>query len=361
MTLLVTYVAIALGVSFLCSILEATLLTLTPAGIQSAKAAGRPWAVRLEAMKEDVERPLAAILTLNTVAHTMGAAGAGAEYARVYGNGTEAIFAAALTVAVLILTEIIPKTLGARYAQALAPFAARILPVMIVALSPLVWFSQQLTRLITFGKGPVAPQHREELRAVADMGAESGQLQESETQFLRNLLDLDQVAVEDIMTPRPVIVSLPIDVTIADFVGRAAELPFSRIPVYRDDPDAIEGFVLRSEAFARHFRGDGDALVEIVRPIASVPPQLTIDRLFQRLIADRHHMMLVTDEYGSPMGIVTLEDVLETVFGFEIVDELDKVPDLQLYARDLWRDRARRIGIIEPDGAAGLAAAQPRG
>jgi CBS domain containing-hemolysin-like protein len=361
MTLLITYVAVALGVSFLCSILEATLLTLTPAGIQSAKAAGKPWAVRLEAMKEDVERPLAAILTLNTVAHTMGAAGAGAEYARVYGNGTEAIFAAALTVAVLILTEIIPKTLGARYAQALAPFAARILPAMIVALSPLVWFSQQLTRLITFGKGPVAPQHREELRAVADMGAESGQLQESETQFLRNLLDLDKVAVEDIMTPRPVIVSLPVDLSIAEFVGRVAELPFSRIPVYRDDPDAVEGFVLRSEAFARHFKGGGEALADIVRPIASVPPQLTIDRLFQRLIADRHHMMLVTDEYGSPMGIVTLEDVLETVFGFEIVDELDKVPDLQVYARDLWRDRAKRIGIIEPDGAAGLAAAQPRG
>lgn len=204
MTLLVFYVALALIVSFLCSLLEASLLTITPSTIRSAEDRGARWAARLRHLKDDVERPLAAILTLNTVAHTMGAAGAGAQYAAVYGPGREAIFAAGLTLAVLIFTEIIPKTLGARHASGLAPFTAWMLPILITALAPLVWASRKITRVITFGKPAELPRHREELMAVASLGQASGQLQQDEVRFVRNMLQLHAVRIRRIARGGPI-------------------------------------------------------------------------------------------------------------------------------------------------------------
>lgn len=247
MALLITYVAIALSVSFLCSILEASLLTLTPSTIQTAKSQGRKWALVLERLKKDIDRPLAAILTLNTVAHTMGAAGAGAQYAQVYGYGSEALFAAGLTVAVLVVTEIIPKTIGARYARGLAPMTAAVLPVMIVSLAPLVWFSKQLTRLITFGKPPSATRHREELLAATHLGHEAGELHSDEARFLSNMLQLHRVRVESVMTPRPVVFSLPAALPIEEFADAVRNTPFTRIPVYERDADDIGAFVIRGE------------------------------------------------------------------------------------------------------------------
>lgn len=350
MTLLFTYVAMALAVSFLCSLLEASLLTITPSSIQSARGRGAAWADTLERLKSDIDRPLAAILTLNTVAHTMGAAGAGAEYARVFGNGTEAIFAAGLTVAVLVLTEIIPKTIGARYAMQLAPFTAGLLPLMIVGLRPLVWFSQQLTRLITFGKAQQVPQHREELMAVAHLGHKSGQLHARETQFLHNMLQLSKVKTFDIMTPRTVVFSLPMDMGSAEFVQRVADQPYTRIPVYADSPDHLLGFVIKGEVLMQHLKRapEGLLLRDVMRPLENTQGILPVDKLFQRFINEHHHIMQVLDEYGTLAGLVSLEDIVETVFGFEIVDELDIVPDLQAYARQLWQVRANRLGIEVP-------------
>lgn len=347
MTLLLIYVAAALGVSFLCSILEASLLTITPTQIQAGKAEGRRWAGVYETMKADIDRPLAAILTLNTVAHTMGAAGAGAQYARVFGYGTEALFAVALTAAVLILTEIIPKTIGARYAVGVAPFVARTLPFLVVALAPLVWLSQQLTRLITRGRPPPAPRHRDELMTVARMGQDAGQIMPGETRLLGNMLQLGEIRTGDIMTPRTVVFSLPGDMRLDAFVDAVADSPFTRIPVHRAGDSAdITGFVLKSEALMQRITGPADAtLAELARPIASTLDKMPVDKLFRQLISDGHHIMLVVDEYGAVLGIVTLEDVVETIFGFEIVDELDTVPDLRGYARRLWLERARRSGI----------------
>ncbi|HUE71117.1 MAG TPA: CNNM domain-containing protein [Pirellulaceae bacterium] len=347
MTLLFTYVAIALVVSFLCSLLEASLLTITPSSIQAAKGRKVSWAPKLERLKSDIDRPLAAILTLNTIAHTMGAAGAGAQYARVFGNGTEALFAAALTFAVLVFTEIIPKTIGARYALTLAPFTTSVLPVMIAGLKPLVWFSKQLTKLITFGKAHEPPRHREELMAVAHLGRQSGQLHDRETQFLHNMLQLHRVKTSDIMTPRPVVFSLPLDIGSDAFVREIDDKPFTRIPLYDPDTGDTRGFVIKGEVLMEHVKrgSDGLALRDLLRPIDSVHGALTVDRLFQRFVSGHHQIMLVVDEYGTTAGLVTLEDVLETIFGFEIVDELDKVPDLQAYARELWVERASRLGI----------------
>jgi CBS domain containing-hemolysin-like protein len=353
MALLITYVLIALAVSFICSLLEASLLTITPSAINSAEQRGARWAVRMKAYKANIDRPLSAILTLNTVAHTMGAAGAGAQYARVFGNTGEAVFAGALTLAILILTEIIPKTLGSRYAVALAGVVSTILPVMITGLAPLVWLSRQVTKLITPRGHVVAEMHREELLAMTRLGAESGQIDDQESQFVQNLIQLHSMKTWDIMTPRPVIFALPESMLLTDFVKAIEEKPFSRIPIYKTNRDEITGFVIRGEVLIAHLKDTDDkmTLAEVTRPIAVAADHTAVDALFRRFISERHQIMLIVDEFGSTVGLVTFEDVIETIFGFEIVDEKDSIADLQLHARSLWKERARRMGIeLDEDG-----------
>lgn len=347
MTLLFLYISLALVVSFMCSILEATLLTITPASIASAKQKGRRWAAGMEDLKNDVERPLSAILTLNTIAHTMGAAGAGAEYARLFGNTGEALFAAMLTLAILVFTEIIPKTLGARYAIPFAGPATIVLHFMIATLRPLVWASRQITRCFTPKAPPDMAEHREEILAMARLGEESGSLVPRESQFVQNLIQLHSMRVWDIMTPRPVIYALPQSTTLARFVEMVGEKPFTRIPVYRETDDDFAGFVIRGEALLAHLRHSGPSrtLADVTRPIAVTPDHIPVDQLFQRFIAERHQIMLVADEFGTIVGLVTFEDIIETIFGFEIMDEKDKVEDLQAHARSLWHERAKRMGI----------------
>ncbi|MCU0776858.1 MAG: CNNM domain-containing protein [Akkermansiaceae bacterium] len=361
MTLLVTYILIALLVSFLCSLLEACLLTITPSAINSAKQRNKRWAVRMESYKADIDRPLSAILTLNTVAHTMGAAGAGAEYARVFGNAGEAVFAGLLTLAILVFTEIIPKTVGSRYAVQLAGATTSILSVMIRVLAPLVWFSRQLTKLITPGGRPDAHMHREELLAMTRMGAESGHLRERESQFVMNLMQLHSMRAWDIMTPRPVIFALPESMPLGEFVKAIEDKPFSRIPLYKNTGDDITGFAIRDVALLAHLKDvDGKmTLADVKRPIAVAAEHFHVDVLFERFISERHQIMLIVDEFGTTVGLITFEDIIETIFGFEILDEKDKVADLQLHARNLWRERARKMGIeLEEDPQGGHG---PRG
>jgi len=362
MALLITYVLIALVISFLCSLLEASLLTITPSAINSAEQRGARWAGRMKAFKADIDRPLSAILTLNTVAHTMGAAGAGAQYARVFGNTGEAIFAGVLTLAILVFTEIIPKTLGSRLAVQLAGFTSAVLPLLITGLAPLVWFSRQITRLITPSGHVVPEMHREELLAMTRLGAESGQIDDQESQFVQNLIQLHSMKTWDIMTPRPVIFALPESMPLTDFVKAVEDKPFSRIPVYRTNRDEISGFVIRGEVLIAHLKDAEDkmTLAEVARPIAVAADHTAVDALFRRFISERHQIMLIVDEFGSTVGLVTFEDVIETIFGFEIVDEKDKVADLQLHARNLWKERARRMGIeLDEDGQLPPPVVQP--
>ncbi len=347
MTLLIIYILVALFVSFICSLLEAGLLTITPSAINSAKQNGLRWATKMESYKSDIDRPLSAILTLNTVAHTMGAAGAGAQYARVFGNTGEAIFAGALTLAILILTEIIPKTIGSRYAVQLAGLITSILPVMITGLAPLVWMSRQITRLITPSGLKIPDMHREELLAMTRLGAESGQLEERESNFVHNLIQLHAMKTWDIMTPRPVIFALPESTPLTEFVAAIEDKPFSRIPTYKTNRDEISGFVIRGEALLAHLKDANDTmtLADIARPIAMAAEHTTVDVLFQRFISERHQIMLIVDEFGTTVGLVTFEDIIETIFGFEILDEKDKVADMQVLARNLWKERAKKMGI----------------
>lgn len=345
MTLLVFYVALALVVSFLCSLLEASLLTITPSAIRSAEDQGAGWAPKLRKLKDDVERPLAAILTLNTVAHTMGAAGAGAQYAKVYGAGTEAIFAGALTLAVLVVTEIIPKTIGARYAPKLAPFTAWLLPFLIVLLAPLVWASRQLTRVITGGQPAELPRHREELLAVASLGQAAGQINQDELRLVRNMLQLHAIKTSDVMTPRTVVFSLPMDMPFRDLIGAIKHVPYTRVPVYDKEPGTIRGFIIKHEALSQlTAEQPKEAISDLIRPLPVVLDEVAVDRLFRRMITDRLQILAVLDEFGTFLGLVTLEDVLETVFGFEIIDELDEVADLQQLARELAKKRVEATG-----------------
>jgi len=348
MTLLFTYIAIALIVSFFCSLLEATLLTLTPAAISRARQNGLSWGDKMEKLKADIDRPLSAILTLNTVAHTMGAAGAGAQYAKISGNQGEAIFAGALTIAILIFTEIIPKTIGARFANGLAPFTSAMLPIMITGLRPLVAGSKLITNLITPKEQETnLTEHRDELLAMARIGHESGSLGERESQFVQNLIQLHVMKASDIMTPRPVIFSLPQSTPLPEFAALIENKPFTRIPVYDRGNDDFTGFIIRGEALIAHLKDDYDTgtLADVLLPIAITAEYTPVDALFERFIAERHHIMLVTNEFGTTVGLVTLEDIIETIFGIEILDESDHHPDLQHHARNLWHERAKKMGI----------------
>ena len=347
-SLLVTYILIALIFSFLCSLLEASLLTLTPTSVSRAIENGLPWGEKMAALKADIDRPLSAILTLNTIAHTMGAAGAGAQWAQLTGNRWEAIFAGALTLAILVITEIIPKTIGARYAQQLAPITTVFLGFLTTALKPLVLASKSITSMIATGQQEHDPSiQREEILAMARIGHESGSLRERESQFVQNLIQLNAMKVSDIMTPRPVIFSLPQSTPLPEFAALIENRPFTRIPVYDKGNDDFTGFIIRGEALLAHLKDhyDTGTLQDVRLPIAITPEYTPVDILFQRFIAERHHIMLVTNEFGTTVGLVTLEDIIETIFGIEILDETDHHPDLQHHARNLWQERAKKMGI----------------
>jgi CBS domain containing-hemolysin-like protein len=351
MILLVFYVLLALLISFLCSLLEACLLTITPSAINNAKQQGHRWAEKMENYKNNIDLPLSAILTLNTVAHTMGAAGAGAQYARVFGNTGEAIFAGFLTLAILVLTEIIPKTLGSRFALQLAAATAFILPIMITGLAPLVWLCRQVTRLITTADHGSQSMHRDELLAMTRLGEESGHLDKSESDFVHNLIQLHSTTTADIMTPWPVVFSLPEQMLLTEFVEIIEDKPFTRIPIHGEDPDDIRGFVIRGEVLLAHLKDATDmaTLASVKRPLAMAVKYAPVDVTFRRFIAERHQIMLVVDEFGTNVGLLSFEDVIETIFGIEIMDEKDKVADLQLHARKLWKERAKKMGITIED------------
>ncbi len=347
LTLLVVYIALAIGVSFLCSIMEAVLLSVSPAYIGALESTKPSVAQRLRELKTDVDRPLAAILTLNTVAHTIGAAGAGAEAAAYFGSGAIGIFSAILTLGILVLSEIIPKTLGAVYWRGLAPIVSRMLKPLIYALYPLVIMSQWFSSFLTRGKkeGDVS---REELAALADIGAEEGVFQDQEAHLFKSLLRFESLRASDVMTPRTVLVAFPETAPVSELV--TAKRPFSRYPVYSKNRDDVTGYVLLSDALAQVADDTPNTpLADIRRDIVALPENQSLLEVFERLVDGREHIALVVDEYGGTSGIVTMEDVIETLLGLEITDETDRDEDMQSLARDQWRDRASSLGLLDTE------------
>ncbi|MCS3755352.1 CNNM domain-containing protein [Salinibacter ruber] len=349
MGLLLLYVALAIGVSFLCSVMEAVLLSVTPSYVAALEREGSTVGKRLHQFKENVDRPLAAILSLNTIAHTVGAAGVGAQAAVVFGEAYTGIVAGVLTLLILVLSEIIPKTLGAVYWRTLTPALVRLLTATIIVMWPLVKLSQGLTYLLSQDQDEAAFS-REEFTAMAELGEEEGVFEEKESRILRNLFRFNSLRVKDVMTPRTVIFQMPERKTIGDVVEEHDEFRFSRIPVYDNDPDDITGYVLKDEMLLRAAQEEFDvSLSEISRDILVVHETLALPDLLERLLDRLEHIALVVDEYGGVAGVVTMEDVVETLLGLEIVDEADSVEDMQALARKQWFKRARELGMVSDE------------
>ncbi len=338
--LLIFYLSLALGISFLCSLTESALLSLSLSRVTAlAKSGGKTGRI-LERMKENIEKPLAAILTLNTVAHTIGAAGVGAQAYVVFGGEWVAVGSAVLTVLILVFSEIIPKTLGVIHADRLAPFTAYTVTGMIYLSYPLVIVFQRLSRLL--GQRHDQKITREEFAVIAELGQTEGALHEKEYRIIHNLLRMRTVPVSDVMTPRTVVLMLQKDRTIEDVLHNHGPLQFARLPVYGDGPDDIIGLVLRHELGAAFRAGRrGEPLTSVLHPIRAVPETSKMDRVLDEFVASRDHLFLAIDEHGGTAGIVTLEDAIETLLGAEIVDETDRVADMRQLAGRLFQDKLR--------------------
>ncbi|WP_346837783.1 CNNM domain-containing protein [Microbulbifer sp. SAOS-129_SWC] len=353
MLLLIVYVLVALGFSFLCSIAESVILSVTMPYITLLERDGHRAGRLLRRLKQDINAPLAAILTLNTVAHTAGAAGAGAQAAAVFGNNYLGLASAVLTLLILVFSEIIPKTLGAVYWRRLAPLTAYILRFLVWILYPFVKMAEWLTRGLSGGT-TLTGFSREEFAVMAELGAAEGQLERRESNILRNLFfTLRDHSVREVMTPRTVVYSLSREATVQQAYEDVERSRFTRIPIYeRDDPDCVVGFVLKGELLLAYARGRGaDKLVDYRRDLLVLPETATIYQAFQKMLARRMQISAVVDEYGGLEGLVTLEDLLETLLGEEIVDEADKTPDRQALARRLWRWRSKRHGLKVDEAA----------
>lgn len=347
MLLLILLLAGTLGFSFLCSILEAVILSVTPSYVV-AVAKRRPRTGHLLARyKRDAERPLAAILALNTIANTAGATGVGAQALALFGSASVGLVSALLTLLVLFLSEIIPKTIGATHWRVLAPPATRVTQWLIYVMFPFVWAGGMLRRVVQRGHRPTRVS-KDELHAIADLGRQEGVVQDSESRVLRNVIRFGSLRVREIMTPRTVVVAFAEQTTVQEVLGDRLGLRFSRIPIYADNIDAVTGYVLKSDLLLSAAEGrSARQLAELKRSIGLVPDTQPLRDLFTRFLDQREHIAVLVDQYGGMAGIVTMEDVVESLLGSEIVDESDVEIDMQKLARRRWQRRARAMGMTD--------------
>jgi CBS domain containing-hemolysin-like protein len=354
MTVLILYALLSIVFSFICSILEAVLLSVTPTFINIKKKEGKRYANHLEELKQDVDKPLIAILTLNTVAHTVGAIMVGSEAKNVFGDDGNSVFlvSAIMTVLILVASEIIPKTIGATHWKNLASASTMLLRGLILFFkwTGIIWLLQLVTKL--FGKAGHGHNvlSREHFSVMAEMAKEEGVFEESESKVIKNLLNFKSIYAKDVMTPRSVMKTAEENTTLKDFFEANKTLRFSRIPIFKGNPDHITGFVLKEEVYKNLAEDFGEKqLTDIKRRLLIVDREVPIPSLFEQLVQEREHVALVVDEFGSVSGLVTMEDVIETLLGLEIMDESDTDSDMQQLARENWRIRAKRLGIIGDD------------
>lgn len=337
-TLLLIYLNLAVSVSFLCSLCEASLLTLTRADAEFLARKRPRIGGKLKAMKQDIDRPLAAILTLNTISHTVGAAGVGAQATIVFG-GWVGLTSAVLTLIILVFSEIVPKTIGAVHARRVAPFCTIVVHWMILLSYPIVWALELLGRLLKGRAGEQSPT-REEILILAEMARIGGALEADEQSVIANMLRLREIRVEEVMTPRTVVFMLDARSTVQDALDQHPRLSFTRIPIMGDGPDDIRGVALRLDIYEAAAAGKRDLTIEsLKRDVEAVPMTAKLMDVLKAFAETGHHLFLVVDEYGGTAGVITLEDVVETMLGKEIVDETDPAPDMRKLAR---RARKRR-------------------
>ncbi|MEN0003946.1 MAG: hemolysin family protein [Bacteroidota bacterium] len=362
MGLLVTFFLVSIIFSFLCSIWEAVLLSITPAHAEIKLKEGGRVGQLLKEFKTNIDRPLSAILTLNTIAHTVGAIGVGAQASTIWPDdiggihisesihiSNSAIVGVVMTLAILILSEIIPKTLGANMWRELTNFTVISLDIVGKILFPFVWMSQQITKLLKKDKDK-SVLSRNDFTVMAEIGAEQGVFRKDESKIIKNLLRFNTIRAKDIMTPRTVVKAANQETTIRDFFDAHKPLRFSRIPLYKESKDNINGFFLKDEMLSAIIHDKGDQPLEtILRKIMVITEVTKLPDLFDQLIQGKENIALVVDEFGGMSGLVTTEDVVETLLGLEIVDEFDNITDMQALARKNWEKRAKMLGLLDEE------------
>ena len=336
MSALFFYLFLALFISFICSLVEAILLTMPKSYLASIQE-NNIWAKSFISLKENIDKPLSAILTLNTIAHTIGAAGVGAEITRIYGDNYLALASALLTILILFFSEIIPKTIGATYWKFLAKFSYYTLKIMLFITYPLVVVSMKITRVFAPQKNNKIT--REQLSAMANLGYDEGVFSMQENRIIQNLIDLKMVKASDILTPRVVVFSADEDLTIEEFCNDKNYLQFSRIPIYSNQIENITGYIFLQDVIEKKSNSENlnIKLKTLKRDILTVPKTINVLLLFNQLLERKEHMSIVVDEYGGLSGIITTEDIIETLIGLEIIDETDKVVDMQKFAKQKWK------------------------
>ncbi len=360
MGLLILYAVVSIFFSFVCSILEAVLLSITPTFLKVKTQEGATYTAALTDLKNDVDKPLIAILTLNTLAHTVGAILVGVQAESMVVDGYQAavlgiplvgVVSGIMTILILVVSEIIPKTIGATYWQSLAGISTHILVGMVAVLkyTGILWILQLTTKAI--GKSAhMNTMTREEFMAMTETAEQEGVFHPSEGQFIKSLMNFNKIKVKDIMTPRSVMMMAPQSMLIKDFFKADKELRFSRIPIYDKNRDDITGYVLKDAILADIIHDKpAETLGDLKREIAHVSHDMPITQLFDQMIASKEHIALVLDDYGSTQGLATMEDVIETMLGLEIMDESDNVEDMQMLARKNWKKRSKQLGLKDLD------------
>ena len=336
MGLILLYFLGALSLSFLCSVLEAVLLSTPMSYISMRENQGSKTATLMKQYKNNVDRPVGAILSLNTIAHTIGSAGVGAESVKIFGEQYFGLISAILTLLILVLSEIIPKTIGASYWRSLALPSTRIIRVLILITYPLVLLSELITKVFT-PRGNQASMSREEVSAMVDVGTTEGIFRESESKLIKSCIALSGVKARQIMTPSIVVESACQDLTVKDFQAKQS-WSFSRIPVYAGDKDYITGYVLK-DAVLKLLSEDQFhvKLSDLKRPILTFREEESVFQIWEKMLEKREHISVIIDEYGGLRGLVTMEDIIETMTGVEIVDEDDVAVDMQALAKEKSR------------------------
>ena len=331
--------------------LEAVLLSTTPAFAEGQLQENPPVGKSLKEYHQNIDQPLSAILTLNTIAHTAGAIGVGAQATAIWGASfvSTIVVPVVMTLAILILSEIIPKTLGAIYWKELAAISVKILQFIILILKPFVVLSKMITGFL-LGDKKKSALSRADFTAMADLGVKEGVINSNESSMLRNFMGFSKIHAEDVMTPRTVLIAAQEDQTLSDFHKANPDLRFSRIPVYSTGIDKITGYFLRDDLLAALVDDvEQEPVKSLARELVMVTKTMPLTELFDQLVKGHSHIALVVDEFGGTAGVVTVEDVIETLLGMEIVDELDDDADMQALAREQWRKRAAKMGLYNDE------------
>ena len=343
MALLLVFLLGAMAISFLCSILEATLMSTPISYITMREEEGYKPATRFKQFKQDPSRPIAAILSLNTIANTIGAAGVGSQATRLFGSQWFGLVSALMTILILVFSEIIPKTLGTTRWKSLMGVATVMIRALIFLMYPLVLLIELLTDWITPEEMEEPAVSRDEVSAMANVAEEEGDLEEDENTIIQNLISMDEVKAFDVMTPRVVCEIAPESMTLKAFYKNKRYRHHSRIPVYADNDEYITGYILRMEALQLMAEDKFDlTLGDIRRDVATFDEDTTLDVIWDEMLSKDEQIAIIINDYGSFQGIITLEDVIETLLGSEIVDEQDTVRDMQQLARDKWKKQVVR-------------------